>query len=53
MQHSIGSGAKPRLHTFGLRVLRIREDLVDHEPRIGVFFELQLKSVKSSARAES
>jgi hypothetical protein len=53
VQHSLGSGAKQRQRTFGLGVLRIREDLVDHEPGIGVFFELKLESVKSSAQARS
>jgi hypothetical protein len=48
VQHSVESGAKPRQRTFGLRVLRIREDLVDHKPGIGVFFELQLGSVKKA-----
>lgn len=48
VQHSEESGAKPRQHTFGLGVLRIREDLVDHEPGVGVFFELQVESVKKA-----
>lgn len=46
VQHNVETGAKLRQRTFGLRILRIREDLVDHKPSIGVFFELQIRLVK-------